>query len=61
MGGRRSAIIAPSLSRWLVGDPGIGTVGAALGGRDRKERLMIAVMVVLLVVQAFFVLRMVIG
>jgi len=29
----------------------------ALGGRDRKEGVMIAAMVVLLVVQAFFVIR----
>jgi hypothetical protein len=32
-----------------------------LGGRDRKEGVMVAVMVVLLVVQAFLIVRMAIG
>lgn len=32
-----------------------------LSGRDRKEGVIIAAMVVLVIVQAFFVIRMVIG
>lgn len=61
MRARPSATIAPSRSRSTVGDALTGTGGTALGGRDRTERVLIAAMVVLLVVQLFFVVRRVIG
>ena len=61
MGGRPSAITAPSPLRSTVGDAGIGMGDTVLGGRDRKEGIMIAAMVVLVVVQAFLIVRMVIG
>jgi hypothetical protein len=41
--------------------PASGLEGTALGGRDRKERAMIGAMAALLVVQAFFIIRMMIG
>lgn len=38
-----------------------GREGTALGGRDRTERMIIAAMVVLLVVQTYLVVRMIMG
>ncbi len=61
MGVRPLATTAPSRSRWVVSDSRSGLEGTALGGRDRKERVMIGAMAALLVVQAFFIVRMVIG
>lgn len=61
MRARLSAITAPSPSRSTVGDAGKGMGDTALGGRDRKEAVMIAAMVVLLVVQALAIVGMVIG
>lgn len=61
MGGRVSAITAPSSLCSTVSDTHTVTGGTALGGRDRKEGLMIAAMVVLLIVQAFLIVRVVIG
>lgn len=61
MWARPSATTAPSPSRSTVGEAAIGMGDTALGGRDRKEGIMIAAMVVLVIVQAFLVVRMFIG
>lgn len=59
MPARPSAITAPLPFRSAVGDRGTGLGDKALGGRDRREGVMIAAMVILLIVQAALLIRMV--
>lgn len=61
MGVRPLATTVPSPSRSTVDEADRGREGTALGGRDRTERMIIAAMVVLLVVQAYLVVRMIVG
>jgi hypothetical protein len=61
MGGRPLATTAPSRSRSTVDEADRRREGTAMGGRDRTERMIIAAMVALLVVQTYLVVRMIVG